>query len=132
MRKRALILIVLFVFITLLPGYSQPESPRVMILATGGTIASVEGPDGLRPAYKPSELIALVPQLSRFARIDSKMILNLDSTNMHPGDWIKMAKESDVAISSSKYRGVVITHGTDTMAYSSSMLSFMIQNPPIP
>ncbi len=92
----------------------------------------METDQGLRPAYRPEELIRLVPEIADFARIHSRMILNLDSTNIHPGDWILMAKESEKAIRDGGFDGVVITHGTDTLSYSSSMLSFMIQNPQVP
>lgn len=109
----------------------KEEKPELMIIATGGTIASVKGKMGLRPAYKPEELIEAVPGLDKYAKLDGKLLLNLDSTNMQPRDWVLIAKEAKKA-QDEGFRGVVITHGTDTMAYTASMLSFMIKNPEIP
>ena len=110
---------------------AEKQKPRVLIIATGGTIASVEGKEGLRPAYKPEEFIKRIPELKDYAQLDGKLIMSLDSTNMHPGDWKKIA-EAVLQAQKDNFHGVVITHGTDTMAYTSSMLSFMIENPKIP
>ncbi|MCD4784249.1 MAG: asparaginase [Candidatus Eremiobacteraeota bacterium] len=109
----------------------KEEKPEVIVIATGGTIASVKGEMGLRPAYKPEELIRAVPGLDKYAKLEGKLLLNLDSTNMQPRDWVLIAKEAKKA-QDEGLRGVVITHGTDTMAYTASMLSFMIKNPKIP
>lgn len=126
-------LLVFAILFLLLSGISnaQKEKPRVIIIATGGTIASVQGDMGLRPAYKPEEFIRRVPELKDYATLDGKLIMSLDSTNMQPGDWEKIA-ESVVQAQNENFRGIVITHGTDTMAYTASMLSFMVRNPKIP
>jgi len=134
MKKKHLhVLTGILILCLLLTGWvpCKEEKPDVMVIATGGTIASVKGKMGLRPAYKPDELIRAVPGLEKYANIEGKLLLNLDSTNMQPRDWILMAKEAKKA-QDEGFRGVVITHGTDTMAYSASMLSYMIKNPKIP
>lgn len=96
----------------------------ILLLSTGGTIAAVHGADGLVPGLQAEQLIALVPELAAICKVECRSILNLDSTNMHPEDWkfiaISIMEELDA------YDGIVVSHGTDTMAFTSSMLSFML------
>lgn len=99
---------------------------KILVIGTGGTIASVETKDGLRPAYKTDELISFFPEAKNIADIDGMMLLNLDSTNIQPHHWSKIAEEIEKQYD--KYDGFVITHGTDTMQYTASALSFMLQN----
>lgn len=130
MKKR--FAVILLILILALSGLAHSaEKPLITILATGGTIASVEGKEGLRPAFKPKEMLKLVPELGDYARMHSTLVCNLDSTNMQPRDWIKVAKEIKKA-HEGRSRGVVILHGTDTMAYTASALSVMIKNPRFP
>ncbi len=99
---------------------------KILMLTTGGTIASVPGEEGLVPAFTGKDLIALLPQLKEMGHIETKAITNLDSSNMQPEEWIHMAREIYQGLQ--KYDGFVITHGTDTMAYSSAALSYMLPN----
>lgn len=99
---------------------------KLLLLATGGTIASKQTGDGLTPLLNSEEVLSYLPEGAR-ARIDTRQILNIDSTNIQPEDWEYMAwviRESYDA-----YDGFVITHGTDTMAYTAAALSYLIQNP---
>ena len=103
---------------------------KILLLATGGTIASCKFENGLAPGLKGSELMDFVPQVKEFCEYDCKDILNLDSCNLTPQEWIVIGKE---AFEGAKdYDGVVITHGTDTMAYTAAALSFMLVNPDKP
>jgi L-asparaginase len=99
---------------------------KLMLLATGGTIASLEGEDGLVPGMNADELIRHFPGLNVRCQIDGKQLMNLDSTNIQPEHWVDIAQ----AINDNyhDYDGFVITHGTDTMAYTSAALSYMLQN----
>lgn len=99
---------------------------RILLLSTGGTIASVPSEEGLVPRFTGEELINLIPQLKNICDIDCKSILNLDSSNMQPEDWQLIAWETYSGLLN--YDGIVVTHGTDTMAYTASMLSYMLQN----
>ncbi len=99
---------------------------KILVLGTGGTIASVKTKEGLRPAYKTGELISFFPQVAQIADIESKMLFNIDSTNMQPHHWSEIAGE--IAKQYGKYDGFVIIHGTDTMQYTAAALSFMLQN----
>lgn len=99
---------------------------RILVIGTGGTIASVKTKDGLRPALKTDELLPFFPKSAEIAHIEGKMLFNLDSTNIQPHHWSEIAREIERQYD--KYDGFVITHGTDTMQYTSAALSFMLQN----
>lgn len=98
------------------------------MLTTGGTIASVPSPEGLRPLGS-GEILSHLGVEGDFA-LDTREIFTLDSSNIQPEEWQMIAREAFAAFAA--YDGVVITHGTDTMGYTASMLTFMLQNPPIP
>jgi L-asparaginase len=67
-----------------------------------------------------------VPEVKQFCHIDSCQILNLDSTNMNPEHWLKIAQT--IYAQYQDYDGFVITHGTDTMAYTAAILTYILQN----
>ncbi|HDN83483.1 MAG TPA: Glu-tRNA(Gln) amidotransferase GatDE subunit D, partial [Candidatus Altiarchaeales archaeon] len=109
----------------------KSERKNISILATGGTIASrvdyVTG--GVKAAITPEELILSVPEIEDLANISSREIFNKFSENLKPEDWITIAKEIYKEIKKEKPYGVVVTHGTDTMAYTSAALAFMLKTP---
>ncbi|MEA3254624.1 MAG: Glu-tRNA(Gln) amidotransferase subunit GatD, partial [Candidatus Altiarchaeota archaeon] len=108
----------------------DPKKPTVSILATGGTIACrvdyLTG--GVHSAFTAEELIAAIPELEDVANIRGRQVFNKFSENMQPCDWIRIAKETAKEIKSG-VDGVVITHGTDTLHYTSAALAFMIKTP---
>ena len=99
---------------------------RILMLGTGGTIACVSSADGLVPALDGPAMIRLVPELEEVCAIETKQILNLDSSNLSPEHWQIIAKA--IAANYENYDGFVITHGTDTMAYTAAALSQMLHN----
>lgn len=100
--------------------------PKITLLATGGTIASLQTPSGLAPAMRAEDLLAACPKLRGLCDITARDVFSLDSSNIQPEEWQILAQAiRDAALSC---EGIVITHGTDTMAYTSSALSFMLQN----
>lgn len=99
---------------------------KVLILATGGTIASHAGADGMVPQTAPAELMGALDKFGQYYDIEYKAILNLDSSNIQPEEWKTIAQHVFEALP--QYDGIVITHGTDTMAYTASMITFMLQN----
>ena len=103
---------------------------NVLLLTTGGTIASRPGSDGLVPEESPPELMQAVTGLRRHYRIDCRSILSLDSSNIQAEEWQLIARNVYDALPS--YDGIVITHGTDTMAYTAAALSYLIQGSPKP
>ena len=99
---------------------------RILLIATGGTIASrPTAAGGLAPALTSAELLACVPELAEVCQIDALQLYNLDSTNIGPDQWIGMVHA--VRDHYGAYDGFVITHGTDTMAYTAAALAYMIQ-----
>ena len=103
---------------------------KILLLTTGGTITSKKTVDGLAPQSIPEDLLAFVPEYEKYCSIHTRQILNIDSTNIQPEDWIGIA----AAIQSEyeNYDGFVIAHGTDTMAYTAAALSYLIQQPQKP
>lgn len=99
---------------------------NILLIATGGTIASKKTENGLTPQIVPNELLSYIPGLKDICEVDALQLLNLDSSNMEPKHWIMMVE--CIQENYEKYDGFVIAHGTDTMAYTAAGLSYMIQN----
>lgn len=99
---------------------------KLLMLTTGGTIASVEGENGLAPGVKADELLSYVSTLDNDYTMETQSLMNIDSTNMQPEYWVEIAEA--VKENYDAYDGFVITHGTDTMAYTSAALSYMLQH----
>lgn len=99
---------------------------RILMIATGGTIASKRSDDGLKPLITSEELLGYVPDAKEFCHADAIQVLNIDSTNMQPKHWLMIADTIEKHYEA--YDGFVICHGTDTMAYTAAALSYLIQN----
>ena len=99
---------------------------KILMIATGGTIASAEGGDGLTPAMTGEELAASVPGIKDKCDLTVLQLMNIDSTNMRPYLWGLM--RDAITEHYNDYDGFVILHGTDTMAYTAAALSYLIQN----
>jgi glutamyl-tRNA(Gln) amidotransferase subunit D len=111
----------------------NPALPHVVIMSTGGTIASrVDYRTGaVRAAMSASDLYGVVPELSDIAKVDTEIVFSLYSENIRQQEWTELAKTVAQRIEQG-VDGVVIAHGTDTMAYTSAALSFALQNLPVP
>lgn len=99
---------------------------KILLIATGGTIASKKSESGLKPQISPQELISYIPSILEVCEVDAYQLLSLDSSNMEPKHWSMIVE--CVQENYEKYDGFVIAHGTDTMAYTAAGLSYMIQN----
>ena len=104
--------------------------PRITLLATGGTIASQPTEQGLVPLTSASGILDFMPSLQQLADITARDVFMLDSSNIQPEEWRELAQA--VAEAAKTAEGIVITHGTDTMAYTASALSFMLPGISIP
>lgn len=102
------------------------DKKKICLIATGGTIASVETPEGMKPLLDGKALLAKVPELESLGVIDIVELMQLDSTNIQPKDWIQMAHAIEERYAD--YDGFIITHGTDTMAHSAAALYYMLEN----
>ena len=104
---------------------------KISLLTTGGTIASVESDRGLQPGLAGEQLLRVCPGLMGFehdvAVVD---LMSKDSSNMHPSDWLVMA--DCVRDSAARSDAIVMLHGTDTMAWTASALSYLLNDVPVP
>lgn len=103
---------------------------KVLLIGTGGTIASEVGSSGLVPELTTEDLLAHIPAISNICEVDCIQLLSLDSTNMQPKHWLMMA--GCIKEHYEEYDGFVLTHGTDTMAYTAAALSYLVQESPKP
>ncbi len=105
---------------------SEEGRPRVLIVTTGGTITMLRGRDScLYPCEDAGKLLEKVPELSLLADIDILPLVNVDSSNFTPDLWLIIARAIFQRIK--EYDGFVVTHGTDTLCYTSAALSFALQ-----
>ena len=99
---------------------------KLMILSTGGTIACTQTEDGLVPTLSADDILTYAPYAKKLGQIETRTIFNLDSSNIQPEEWHMIAQEIFRCLPD--YDGIVVLHGTDTMAYTASMLSFMLRH----
>ena len=103
---------------------------HILLIATGGTIASAEDGNGLSPALTGEELARSVPEIEGLCELDIVQSMNIDSTNMRPADWLRIAEV--IRENYDAHDGFVVLHGTDTMSYTAAALSYLIQDSPKP
>ncbi len=99
---------------------------KILMIGTGGTIASTPTEYGLAPGLTPSDILSYIPAVGQVCEVDTIQVCNLDSTNVTPMHWQLLARTVEEHYG--KYDGFVICHGTDTLAYTAAALSYMIQN----
>lgn len=95
---------------------------RIRLLHTGGTLGMSGSP--LEPGAYATELLDRVPELGRIAQIEPRIVCNLDSSDVGPPEWTRLAEA--IAEEHDAYDGFVVVHGTDTMAYTASALTFAL------
>ena len=114
----------------------SPDSKlsNLSLLSTGGTISSKIDyrTGGVMPALTAKELNDSIPELKKLANINPEVVPSEYSENIRPEHWTLMARKIAENVLSGKYDGIVLSHGTDTMHYTSAALSFALQNLPIP
>ena len=103
---------------------------NILFLLTGGTLASTKSEYGLKPALSADDILRDIGGMAKNYKIMFKELWSLDSTNIQPEEWQELARV--IYEENALYDGIVVIHGTDTMAYSASAVSFMIRNPKIP
>ena len=99
---------------------------KILMIGTGGTIASTPTEYGLAPGLTPSDILSYIPAVRQVCEVDTIQVCHLDSTNVTPQHWRLMA--GTVEEHYEEYDGFVICHGTDTLAYTAAALSYMIRN----
>ncbi len=107
----------------------QPHIPNILIIYTGGTIGMIENPEtGALENFDFEQFRHYVPELKRFNYHIDALAFDppIDSSDMEPRYWVKMTRI--IADHYERYDGFVLLHGTDTMAYTASALSFLLEN----
>ena len=105
------------------------DKKKILLLTTGGTIASVPGEDGLQP-HRSDVMERELQQLRTYYDITVRDVMCLDSSNIRPEEWQLIARE--IFESRAGFDGIVVSHGTDTMAYTASALTFMLPDIDLP
>ncbi|MGH7554566.1 MAG: asparaginase [Longimicrobiales bacterium] len=102
--------------------------PRVVVLATGGTIASRVDPStgALAPARTGADLVKAVPGLDTIARVESEQVANVGSSDMTPEIWRALSTRANELLADPTITGVVVTHGTDTLEETAYFLDLTI------
>lgn len=103
---------------------------KILIINTGGTFSSVKSEKGLAPGLSSQELLDGMRLIAPNIELELEELFFVDSANIFPEDWSTLARRIGEAVY--QYQGIVVIHGTDTLAYTSSMLTFMLQNVPVP
>ena len=103
---------------------------KILLIATGGTIASQIGATGLIPEIAAEGLLKWVPEVFEICEPSAIQLYNIDSTNVTPAHWVKLA--TCIRDHYEEYDGFVVCHGTDTMSFSAAMISYMVQGSPKP
>ena len=102
---------------------------KILLLTTGGTIASMPGSDGLEP-HRSGVMEREIHQLRTYYDITVRDVMCLDSSNIRPEEWQLIARS--IFELRGDYDGVVVSHGTDTMAYTASAVTFMLPDIDVP
>ena len=106
--------------------------PKIMILATGGTIAGAQASPGeagyQSGAFSVANLIAAVPQLNEIAQVSGEQIANIGSQTMNDAVWLKLAKRINQLLATPEVDGIVVTHGTDTMEETAYFLHLVVNS----
>ena len=99
---------------------------KILLIATGGTIASKTTKTGLTPALTAEDLLSCVPEIREVCSVEEVQPFNVDSTNVYSRHWLEI--EKIVETNYNQFDGFVVTHGTDTMAFTAAALSYLMQN----
>jgi L-asparaginase len=105
----------------------QAKKPKILVVFCGGTISMSKSENGgLEIAHGADQFFHLEPRIVEIAEIDVRVVFSIDSSNSTPEHWKQIG--AVIAEEYDKYDGFLVTHGTNTMAYTASALSFSLQN----
>ena len=112
-------------------GLAQERLPTVVVLSTGGTIASTRSDEegGFTSNLAGEQLVAAVPGLEQVAHVEVQDVANVGSTNMTPALWLEVSRRANEALERREVAGVLVTHGTDTMEETAYFLDLTVAGP---
>jgi L-asparaginase len=115
-------------YVLLAQARAADALPRVVVLATGGTIASRFDPaiGALAPAATGADLVRAVPGLDKIARVDVEQVANIGSYDMTPDIWRRLSRRANELLAMNDVAGVVVTHGTDTLEETAYFLDLTV------
>ncbi|MEN9592012.1 MAG: hypothetical protein RJA21_464 [Gemmatimonadota bacterium] len=112
----------------------NPRLPKVLLIATGGTIAGVQDAPGSLGSYRAGtltaeQIIASVPELSKHAQIETEQFSNVPSTSITPAQWLALSKRIEKVLKDrDDLAGVVVTHGTDRLEETAFFLYLTVRS----
>lgn len=120
-----------FIFAVLSHPLAAQDLPTVVVLSTGGTIASTHSEEegGFTSSLQGEQLMAAVPGLGDVADIEVQNVANVGSTNMTPALWLEVSRRAATALERPEVAGVLVTHGTDTMEETAYFLDLTVPSP---
>src|SRR5919202_2802877 len=112
-------------------AFAEDTQPVVEFIATGGTIASKIDPvkHAPVPAISGEDLLATVPDVSKYARVEVNNLSNIPSDNVHPPRWIALTRALQTALDRPEVAGVIVSHGTDTLEETAWWLDLTVDSP---
>jgi L-asparaginase len=127
--------VLLFVLVAV-PAAAQPQPavlPNVRIIATGGTIAGVQDAPGTLGDYRAGtrtvgEIVQSVPELARFAQIETEQFANVASTDIMPSQWVQLSRRINELLQRPDLTGIVVTHGTDRLEETAFFLYLTVKS----
>ena len=108
------------------------RNKSVLILSTGGTMGMRSSTGSLSPDRILHDLTKWLPELSDYAKVKVEILTDIDSSSLMPSLWLELAQRIKTAIAENECTGIVIIHGTDTLAYTASALSFLLPGLTLP
>src|SRR5215831_19391467 len=114
--RRMLLIIAILTLLMSSSSVTQADLPKVMVIATGGTIAGEQKEPGTLGGYEirktVNEVVGLVPDVKRYAQIETEQFLNIPSTSITPENWLQLARRINALFNKRKdLAGIVVTHG---------------------
>jgi L-asparaginase len=131
--------LLLLLFLPAAPALAQPQPvaqpvlPTILVIATGGTIAGVQDAPGTLGGYRAgtrtvTEIVQSVPELARFAEVETEQFSNIASTEIMPSQWIGLARRINEVLQRRDLDGVVVTHGTDRLEETAFFLYLTVKS----
>src|SRR3989339_886914 len=107
--------------------FMAKRKPKLLVIGTGGTIGSKPVENVLKIGEVPQEeIIKIIPRISNIFEIETSNLFRVDSSDIRPENWLTLA--NFIYYKLKEYDGIVVTSGTNTMAYMASAIAFLIQN----
>src|SRR5262252_1277643 len=133
MLRKIIIVLIAAVFPFITGGRAPSELPKVMVIATGGTIAGEQKEPGTLGGYEirksVNEIVSLVPDIKKYAQLETEQFLNIPSTSITPEHWLQLARRINELLNTRKdLSGVVVTHGTDRLEETAFFLHLTVKS----